>query len=310
MACLNYFEETYTELLGSNDEAIKRLALHLDLYLNESLLDSSRKINVGQSRIACYIANANLQQYENKTYDDYLSECVASVLSDKSPTKDDCEIRADVVWSDGDIENKSYVLQTIGYDCFDDSSYSEENKKFLYNTLADYLSDEVIEDPHKLQSAIAMVKTILQRENIDRLINAHIRQSPVNYALVEQLGKIKGNLTSDINSTAKENAISAKNSGKGAKGSNTLTNITKEMIDNNFDDAKINVVDVKMSNAYQLIAEKNAQALMSELQYQSDDYARLLSEGRAFTEKLQTEITKLEEENRKLRIEIKRGGGS
>ena len=78
LSCLNYFEKKYTELLGSNDEAIRRLALHLDLYLNESLLDSSRKINVGQSRIAGYIANANLNQYANRTYDDYLFELAAN----------------------------------------------------------------------------------------------------------------------------------------------------------------------------------------------------------------------------------------
>ena len=77
------------------------------------------------------------------------------------------------------------------------------------------------------------------------------------------------------------------------------------MIDNNFDDAKVNVVDAKLSNAYQVVAGKNAQALISELNYQSDDYARLLSESRSFTESLQDKITELEEENRKLKVENK-----
>ena len=72
--CLDYYEKEYTERLGSSDEAIKRLALHLDLYFNESLLASSRKINASQSRIAGYIAKANLLQYKDKTYDTYLEE--------------------------------------------------------------------------------------------------------------------------------------------------------------------------------------------------------------------------------------------
>jgi len=72
--CLDYYEKEYTERLGSSDEAIKRLALHLDIYFDESLLASSRKINVNQSRIAGYIAKANLLQYKGKTYDTYLEE--------------------------------------------------------------------------------------------------------------------------------------------------------------------------------------------------------------------------------------------
>lgn len=60
--------------MGSSDEAIKRLALHLDLYFDETLLASSRKINANQSRIAGYIAKANLMQFKDRTYDTYLEE--------------------------------------------------------------------------------------------------------------------------------------------------------------------------------------------------------------------------------------------
>ena len=92
--CLNYFEEFYTENLGSSDEAIKRLALHLDLYFNDSLLSSSRKINVGQSRIASYIANANLAQYKGRSYDDYLAESAQQVIASIKELKEipDCKV--------------------------------------------------------------------------------------------------------------------------------------------------------------------------------------------------------------------------
>ena len=71
--CLDHYEKEYTERLGSNDEAIRRLALHFDLYLDESLLAASKKI-AGRSRIAGYIAKANLIQYKGRTYDTYLEE--------------------------------------------------------------------------------------------------------------------------------------------------------------------------------------------------------------------------------------------
>ena len=305
---MDYFENQYTDKLGSNDEAIKRLALHFDLYLDDSILNASRKVNVGNSRIAQYISKANLQQYKDKTYDSYIEENQNAILYSGNLLKSESyteQPERQTNWTDGDIKNKNYVIQTIGYDCFDDPSYQEENKKFLYNTISDYLSDDVIEDQHKLQSIIAMVKSILQREQIDTLLNAQIRQTTLNYPLIQQLGDIKKILTTDINTTAKENAISAKNNGKSSKGSNTLTNITKEMIDNNFDEVKINIVDIKMSNAYQVIAEKSSQALMAELNYSQDDYARLLSESRVFNENLQDALMKAEEENRLLKIENK-----
>jgi hypothetical protein len=72
--CLDYYEKQYTERLGSNDEAIKRLALHFNIYFNDSLLTSSKNIRADQSRIGAYISNANLRQYKDKTYDTYLEE--------------------------------------------------------------------------------------------------------------------------------------------------------------------------------------------------------------------------------------------
>ena len=83
--CIDHYEKEYTQQLGSNDEAIRRLALHLDLYLDEGLLAASRKVNAAHSRIAGYISKANLQQYRGKTYDAYLDE-VADRIAIMSPS--------------------------------------------------------------------------------------------------------------------------------------------------------------------------------------------------------------------------------
>jgi hypothetical protein len=92
--------------LGSNDEAIKRLALHLDLYLNESLLNSSKKIGADQCRIAGYIANANLLQYKDKTYDTYLEELAEQErLNDKIESVEDLQ----------EIQNDSISPKTLSF---------------------------------------------------------------------------------------------------------------------------------------------------------------------------------------------------
>ena len=90
--CLDYYEKEYTERLGCNDEAIRRLALHLDLYLDESLLSASRKINAENSRIAGYISKTNLLQFKGRTYDTYLEELAeAQRLDERIESIEDLE---------------------------------------------------------------------------------------------------------------------------------------------------------------------------------------------------------------------------
>ena len=72
--CLDNLVEQYTLLLGDPNEAIKRICLHYDIYIQESLLNSCKKKDLNQSRIRNYIRHCNLQQYAGKTYDTYLSE--------------------------------------------------------------------------------------------------------------------------------------------------------------------------------------------------------------------------------------------
>lgn len=72
--CLENLVEQYTELLGNQNEAIKRVCLHWDIYFSESILNSSKKIDVNRSRIKSYIKDCNLRQNTGKTFDTYLRE--------------------------------------------------------------------------------------------------------------------------------------------------------------------------------------------------------------------------------------------
>lgn len=78
--CLENLVEQYTELLGSQNEAIKRVCLHWDIYFSESLLNSTKKIDANRSRIKCYVKNCNLQQHAGKTYDTYLKEINEGII--------------------------------------------------------------------------------------------------------------------------------------------------------------------------------------------------------------------------------------
>ena len=276
----------------------------LGLYFKNTMLRQSKDLSYEDSEKMAFIhTNSNTSISEKKKIVEKYLDIKSAGLEEENNIKQKQE--EIIKWNSSDIKNKSYVLQTVGYDCFDDESYVDENKKFLYNTLADYLTDDVIEDPHKMQSVIALVKTTLQVENVDRLINRELKKTQPDKDLIKSLTDIKEKLSRTINSSANDNGISAKGSGKGSKGSNTLTNIMKEMAENGFEEIKTNIVNVKMSNSYKEISKENARALFDELNNTSDDYARMVATQAEMIDGYQTKITQLEEAIRLLKIENK-----
>ena len=94
--CLENLVEQYTELLGSQNEAIKRVCLHWDMYYSESTLNSTKKIDANRSRIKNYVKNCNLFQNAGKTYDTYLKEINSEridTINDLEELKQDKEIK-------------------------------------------------------------------------------------------------------------------------------------------------------------------------------------------------------------------------
>lgn len=299
--CTNEIFENMKAKYKDEKMALIIVCHYLDVYFSEELYEKV-KDNANFS-YGNYSKLLNGTQYKAKNFTTFL----VNALRDGNALKTGQEIQleGEVKWKASDIKNKSYVIQTVGYDCFEDENYTDSNRKFLFNTLSDYLTDDVIEDPHKLLSAISLVKTTLQVENIDRLINSEFRQKIPDNTLIKSLTEIKDKLSRTISLSANDNGISAKGSGKGSKGSNTLTNIMKEMSENGFEEIKTNIVDIKMSISYQEIAKDNAVALFDELNNTSDDFARMVGTQSVMIDEYQTKITKLEEEIRLLKVQNK-----
>ena len=72
--CVDNLLDQYTSMLGSQDEAIKRLCMKFDIYYSETISNSSRKKEEAVSRFSNYISQLNLQQLAGKTYDTYIAE--------------------------------------------------------------------------------------------------------------------------------------------------------------------------------------------------------------------------------------------
>ena len=150
-----------------------------------------------------------------------------------------------------------------------------------------------------------MVKTYVQVEQIDKILNMELRRNKVDADQLNKLSGVKKGLLAAINAMAKENGISAITSGKKTQTGNSLTRIMKEMGEHGFEEIKVNVVNSKLSESYKEVATDNIKAILAELSLTGDEYAEMLSQQTKLVAEQQERIEILEEERRKLRIEIK-----
>lgn len=246
-----------------------------------------------------FMSSANME----KNFITYLVECMETSKAFMA-SYDDVE-KKKVLWNKADRQNKEYCDQTLGFDAFTDEVYTESDKKFLYNTLASYLTEDVVEDPHKLNSAVALVKTIWQVDKMSKMVNVSMQSQTTaeNNGQLTNLIRSKVALQSEVNNIAKANGLSAEGAGKGRAANLTITGIMKAMQKDGWSDIKPNLFDAQMDEAYRKVAEQNARALMNELNYTTDEYAKMLSEQNETVRQQAEKIAQLEEEKRLLSVE-------
>lgn len=300
--CANCLQELQAKLEKKfRDKRLVYMTLcaYCDVYYTDKAFYTVTDSPDGDFGKYCRVING--VQYKDKTFQDTIMELNDVILKLSTPT--DLPIARKM--NDQDKQNMTYVISSLGYDCFDDDTWSEDEKRFAYNTLADYLSDDVLEDSHKVQCVITMVKTFVQVEQIDKSLNAEMRKVHLDSDNISKLSNVKKSLLSTINTMAKENGISAITSGKKTQGGNSLTRIMREMGENNFEEIKVNVISSKLSESYKEVATDNIKAIIAELALTGDEYAEMLSEQTELVAKQQEKIDKLEEDKRMLKINIK-----
>lgn len=296
--CAGAIFQEYTDQYDDIKFAVQRFCCDFNYYYDEQLLINL--IGDGNFSIGTYIVKNNSTN-RGKTFANNFSELVSNGTVDARK-----DSSAPVKWSIEDKKNKENVCMKVGYDPFVESGYTEDQLKFLYNSCAGYLADDAVEqDPHKLQNVIMMVKTFLQLETIDRLINEQFISVQPDTSLISSLTTMKEKLSNTITRIANENGFSEKTSGKSSQGSNTFSGKMKEMLENDFSLSKVNIHDVRMAESFREVASMSSHALIEEMNLTGDDWARLCAEQRTFVTELQENNEKLEEENRLLYIKVK-----
>ena len=288
--CLENLVEQYTELLGSQDEAIKRVCLHWDMYVDEKILNSTKKIDANRSRIRNYVRNCNLNQNAGKTYDTYLHDLNKAISQTKNTNAAISE------------KNKNEVIEVVGYDPF--AGYKDSDRRYFFNELIKYLDDDVVGDNYKLSQLIQIVNNNNQIRRCDLIIS---KLHPLNDSdKIQQLNEIKNKLVAANDKIAKENEISVKNRSNKDIGKSTLTYLMKDLREKNFEKAEADYYEQLMSAGTRWAMELSVNAIQQNTYFDENDYNEIKDIRREVVDKLQTQVDKLTEEKRQLLIEIQK----
>lgn len=296
--CVNCLMSKFREIESqtrSSRMALICICHMIDAFYNEKTFNTM--MSKGTFSLGDYLRSLNGRQWSGNTF-------ITNLLHNDfaSPVElDDKNI--DVEETKEDRRNREFVLSRLKYDPF--IGEYPPDRILLFNTLSDYLTDDVCEDPHKLQSVVPMVRSILQESKLDKLIGAELNNPQPNNEKLKALTDNKDKIRKTINTIAKENGISDGN-GRANRGANTLTGIMREMVESDFEEVKVNVVDAKMAKAYKAISDISNKSLFEQLNYQADDYARLLADQRELLQKSEEEKMILEEQLRLAKLQIEK----
>jgi transcription elongation factor Elf1 len=157
--CNNCFDNIfiqYSNMLGDEDKAIERICMKYDIYFNDSLCESSKKISADRSRIKTYVSRANLQQYAGRTYDTTLSERESDAITTLEEFNEVKE------GSDSKVTANTIKLWGFGF--------SLEDYEFLNNQFSDWKAKCVI-DGKARESLVRELCIIKLQQNKSLLAN-------------------------------------------------------------------------------------------------------------------------------------------
>lgn len=279
----------------------------LDVYFDSSLYYSAeQQANNSSSKsiFAIYLQKCNsLPQYSGKTF---AESTPLNATENKNIFKS--EISLDT--TEEDKRNKDDVIRMVGYDPFENENPLD--KKYLYNTLVDFLDESTLEDSFKLPAVIEIVKSFNQIDKINRslsLLTADINSMQNQTGGIKSLIESKDKIYRAVLAMAKDNGISVNHATNKSKGAGTLSGIIKQLQERGFSQADVNLFDIETAKGIQQVAELSNESIFKQLMLDENDYTWMISEQRELIKKQDKKLVDLEEENRLLKIKLNKYGG-
>ena len=302
--CKSCMQELYTyafDVSGGDVELAIQICCHyLDWPFNPVIANKAKEAKISYP----------LQEYSNRIVhsrdkDKDFGQTLVFRIKNEDKVAADERAAAEKKWDTASLKNMAYVKKIVGYDPFDDTSLTSEDRMYLFNTMAGYCPDDsIIDDSHRLQSILNIVNLQLQAHKVGEQISREFAKSPISPHTIDSFTKIQKDLFQSINSMAKENGVSASSAGA-AKPVNTLTERMKVLKEQGFDAIEVNMFNIEQSKCFQKIADISLHSMIKELRLEDNDYSEMQAEQLELITKLTNERDKLAEELRLLKNEKK-----
>ena len=208
-------------------------------------------------------------------------------------------------WTKEDKQNMKYVISKLGYDPFQDIGLDDFDRKYCYNLLSGYFDTPgILEDGHKKQCVIEITMSYCQCRKITETLNVELLKSDSNEKKISSLTSAKTSLLSSIATIAKDNNISSNYNKNSSQGQESISSMMKEMEKNGFEEIKVNLFDIKTSEAFRQISEISNQNIANQLTLDTNEYSDIVKEQREMIKNFESELDQLKEENRNLKNKI------
>lgn len=210
-----------------------------------------------------------------------------------------------IKWTKDDKQNMKYVISKLGYDPFEDIGLDDFDRKYCFNLLSGYFDTSgILEDGHKKQCVIELTILYCQGRKITEQLNHELSKSDSNEKTINSLTSAKTSLLSSISTIAKDNNISSNYNKQAKQGQDSISSMMKEMEEHGFQEIKVNLFDIKTSEAFRQIDEISNSNIANQLTLDNSDYSEIMKEQRELIQKYELSIGQLEEENRRLKNQI------
>lgn len=298
-SCMDKMFQEYSARYSSDKIALMIACHYLDVPFYNSLYDSI-VINNSNFSIGMYSRQIlNNKQYQYKTFVNTL------VDGELSKTNDEVKEEREEKWNKADKQNMNFAISIVGYDPFDNCGMTDSDRKYCFNILAGYCdTDGIQEDGHKIQSVVQITQGQLQCRKLDELINEELLKSNPEDGRIKQLTTTKKSLLDSIAKIAQDNNLSSNYNSTSKQGVNTLSSKMKEMLQSGFDQAEVNLFDIKTAEAMKQIADLSNRSIMEQLTFDANDYTEMIKEQREMIIKYEEDYSKLAEENRLIKNQL------
>lgn len=297
--CKTCVQGLFDEYTKRHDEktALIILCAELDMYYNPDIYDSVVSQN-NCFNFGWYLRTLQNSQYQHKSFYNSIND---GEIGKIPKTKEEVETK----WSKIDKTNMNFVISTVGYDPFEDCGMSDEDRKYCYNLLAGYCDIEGIKDDgHKRACCIQIVQNQLQIKKLDEEMNREFSEGMFDEDKMKKLANSKKLLQDGVAKIAQDNNISSKYNDNSKRGKNTLSQKMKEMLADGYEAVRVNLFDIKTSEAIKQIADISNKSIMEQLGFDSNDYGEMVKKQRELLVELQNKCDEIDEENRNLKNEL------